>query len=662
MLTLKDRKNMSDSGNLAEKKSFKIYVVAAVAAVAVIVIAYFGYRVMSAPASPCESIFEQTTLSVYQKIESLKNESASILDNSKIQRLSSQSQQAALNLKACCILFHDDKISFDEFLNCQDNFKNFELAIDRVADLVGETQAAQDQQKAELLNYKLKRINETLVGLGKSADTLQQQVHLLSQRSAQMKPGMGSSAQASSIVETEPNDAYHQASSVSLGKISAKLSENDKADFFKFEVPSEKILKLEFTPDEAGEPMKISLRNVERHEIWSMDNVAPGVTKSTEVVMNTTSGGSFFVVVSRGKGNYQLNLAVRSQNDAGSGRDAADKITKAMVIKSDRTYFGELGGFDVEDWYQFEIPPGHILNLAFAPDPEAQAMNFSLRNFERHEIWYFDKVTPGVTKSKRVLTNTLSGNKYYLVAYDGQGAYTFEISSKSQNDADSNTDAGDKITQAIEIQPGRSYSGELGGLDEEDWYQFTIPNGHILEFAFTPAAEGNPTAFSLLNNERKEVWRTGDITPGVTKSGRLLMNSTSGGTYFVKASYGGGVYRMDLHTKNQNDAGSGSDAGDQIAKAFQIKTGHSYSGELGDLDEEDWYTFDPQNGEKLNFTCDKESKPMKMALRTLEKQQFGYTAEIFPGVTKSFEIPENVKPPYFIRIFDGRGRYSIELR
>ena len=52
---------------------------------------------------------------------------------------------------------------------------------------------------------------------------------------------------------------------------------------------------------------------------------------------------------------------------------------------------------------------------------------------------------------------------------------------------------------------------------------------------------------------------------------------------------------------------------------------------------------------------------MKMALHTLDQRAIGYSAEFLPGVTKSFEIPEDVKPPYFIRIFEGRGRYSIQV-
>ncbi len=167
--------------------------------------------------------------------------------------------------------------------------------------------------------------------------------------------------------------------------------------------------------------------------------------------------------------------------------------------------------------------------------------------------------------------------------------------------------------------------------------------------------------FSLFNPERKEVWQSGEVIPGVTKSGRLLMNSSSGGTYFLKVYHGGGNYQVALHTKNQNDAGSGTDAGDRKARATGISSDQIFTGELGGLDEEDWYTFEPQKGEKLNFTCDKDSEAMRLALRTLEQGVVGYAAEVFPGMTRSFEIPENVDPPYFIRIFDGEGKYLIQI-
>lgn len=652
---------MNPSKNTSKQQGLKKSVITIAAALVLIVVAYFGYTLLASRVNPCESLFEQTTSRVQKKIGSIKTEGKSFLDDAQIQNLSSQSQQAALGLKTCCIFFHEEKIAFDEFLKCQDDFKNFETVVARVPDLIAEIQKATQEKKTGLANFKLKRIHQTLNGLEKLSKTLQEQIHLYTQRSPDMKAKKSSLSQPSILTEAEPNDAYHQATKISMGKITGELAEDDQNDYFKFDVPSGGILNVDFRPDETGESMKISLRNIERHEIWNPDTVVPGVTKSTRVVMNTTSGGTFFVVVSNGSGPYTFTLANSIQNDGGSGNDAGDKITTAIEIQPGRDYLGELGGFDAEDWYQFDIAAGHILNLAFTPDPEAEGMAFSLRNSERTEIWYSNIVTPGVTKAKRVMMNTLSGGRYYLAAFDGQGLYTFEIHTESQNDADCGTDAGDKITEAIEIKPELSYKGELGGLDEEDWYKFEIPDGHVLEFAITLAPESNPLKFSLLNDARKEVWRSGELAPGVTESDRLLMNTTSGGTYFLKSFYGDGIYRIDFYTKSQNDAETGTDAGDRITKALKIKSGRSFVGELGGLDEEDWYTFEPQKGEKLNFTCNPEGEPMKLALRALEQREGGYSAEIFPGVTKSLEIPEDIKPPYFIRISDGRGKYSIEL-
>ena len=642
------------------RRSLKKPMLIGFGAVILILAVYLGYTLLSTRTNPCESIFKQSAIRVQNNIKSIKKKSNDRIDAALIQKVSRDAQQAALSVKTCCILFHEESISIDEFLKCQDDFKIFEMALGRTTELIGEIQNAKQQEQTELLNYKLERVHQTLDGLSQSSRRLQARINQFTLHSLGNAQQAGSTTTAMGA-EAEPNDAYDQASPISLGRINAELSPRQDTDFFKFEVASGSILNVDFTPDESGQPMKVSLRNVERQEIWNADHVVPGVTKSTRIVLNTTAGGTFFVVVSDGFGRYDLSLSARNQNDAGSGNDAGDKIPRAVKVKPGASYLGELGGFDVEDWYQFEIAPGHILNLSFTPDPEAQAMNFSLRNFERNEIWYSDKVTPGVTRSKRMILNTLSGGTYYLTAYDGQGLYTIEIAAESQNDAGSGNDAGDKIAGSLKIEPGRSYKGEFGGLDEEDWYQFQLSNGDILDFAFTPSPESKPMIFSLFDYERREVWQSGEITPGVTKSDRLPLNSTSGGTYFLKVFYGGGVYQIDLYTKTQNDAGSGNDAGDKISRAIEINSGGSVSGELGGLDLEDWYTFDPKRGQKLSFSCDPNSESMKMALHTFDQRAIGYSAEILPGVTKSFEIPQNIKPPYFIRIFEGSGRYSIQV-
>ena len=58
----------------------------------------------------------------------------------------------------------------------------------------------------------------------------------------------------------------------------------------------------------------------------------------------------------------------------------------------------------------------------------------------------------------------------------------------------------------------------------------------------------------------------------------------------------------------------------------------------------------------------KESEPLKLAFRTLEQKEVWYAAEVVPGSAQSFEIPNAVVPPFFIRIYDGSGKYTVEIK
>jgi hypothetical protein len=661
-LLQKQEMNMNSAKNQTAKSRIKKPLLIVAAAAVLVAAGYGAYSMLSSRLNPCESIFQQSAIRVQNKLESLKRKSAPLLDKTQLQKLSDQSRQSAMNSKNCCVLFHEDKISFDEFLACRDNYKSLEMAIDRVTDLVDEAQEAKQQNKAELTDYKIDRIKQTLNSLAIDTKKLQDQTTLLSQRVVGTGTKDGLLSQKTALVETEPNDAYNQANKISMGFLKGQLSEDDKEDYFRFEVPSGHILHLDFTPDEQADAISISLWNFEQDEIWNSGLVTPGKTKSTTLKMNSSSGGTYYILVFNGRGKYILELAARTQNDAGLRRDAGDILSEALEVKPGRSYTGELGGFDKEDWYRIEIPPAYILTLAFTADPQGQPMSFALRNVERNEIWSCDKLTPGVTKSRRIVMDTNAGGTYYLEAYDGGGAYQFEIFAASQSDAGSGTDAGDREAKALKIALGRPYAGELGGSDEEDWYQFEVSSGKILNLIFTPDPEASPMKFSLENVDRKEILSSGEITPGVIKSESVMMNSSSGGIIFLRTFDGSGSYQFEIHAGSQNDAGSGTDAGDRISAALEIESGHEFWGELGGLDQEDWYRFSPRTGEKIHFSCDKGSEPLKLSFLTLEQGESWYSAEVLPGAAKSFEIPNDVVPPCFIKVYEGSGKYSLEIR
>ena len=639
----------------------KIIIVAA-AFLVIIGLGYLIYSNLVVKSNPCAIIFDQTTVSLEEKIKILREKGGAILGRDQIQNVSDQALQITADLKTCCILFHDDKIAFEEFLKCQDDFSRYERNIKRLAHLVDETQAAKQQGRYDLVNLRINHIERSVRDLAGISDQFTVQMKSLMDRVSRENQRPVQAARRSVKTETEPNDSYKQGVEISSGILTGTLSEEDRQDYFRFELGPGSILNLDFTAGDDSENLKIALRDFEGNELWNSGATDATDIKSTRMLLNNMSGGIYYAVVHSGIGPYKLDLIIETQNDAGLGADAGDKITKALAIEPGSPFFGEMGAFDEEDWYQFDIPAGHILKLSFTPNVGSEAMKFSLRSFESSEVWYSGVVPAGETRPRRVMMNNSSGGTYYLQAYYGSGPYEFEIFTESQNDAASGTDAGDKIAEALKIIPGRSYSGELGGYDENDWYRFDIPAGSVLKMTLSNYKEGTPMKFSFRNVDGVEVWRSGELLPGVKNTTRMLVNNTTGGIYFMEAFDGSGSYEFGIFSEQQNDAGLGSDAGDRIAEATKITSQRSIIGELGDLDQEDWYTFSLPEGRAIQFTSDSDGEPLKLSMGKVARKKVLYTAELTPGVTETFEVPKDMQPPYFLRVYGGRSKYSFEIK
>ncbi len=636
-----------------------------VVAVAIAVLIGFGYVIYSklkTQPNPCASLFNQTTISLAQKINIIKKKGAAILDQDQIQKLFDQSNEMTAALKTCCILFHDDKIVFDAFVKCQDDFRQYEQSIDRLSHLVAEAQVARKQERYDLVNSRIGHIERNLSDLAILSDQFHNQMKALISRQSKDSFKPGRSARKTVITETEPNDSYKQGMEVASGVLTGTLTAEDRQDYFRFELDAGDILNLDFTADDDSELLKVALRNFEKTEIWNSGETASGATRSTRLLMNNQSGGIYYAVVYSGIGPYKLDLFVERQNDGGLGNDVGDRITKALAIKPNSSYLGEMGGFDEEDWYRFDIPAGHILKLAFGPSETSEAMKFSLRSFEHSEVWYSGVVSPGQTKLKRVMMNNTSGGTYYLEAYYGSGRYGFEIFIEKQNDAASGIDAGDKMADALKIMPGSSFFGELGGYDDKDWYRFDLRAGSILKMALTNDENEGAMKFSFRNVDGTEIWRSEEVRPGTTESTRLMTNNATGGIYFLEVFYGTGPYKFEILSEQQNDAGLGSDAGDRITEAAKISAERTISGELGGLDQEDWYTFSPREGKIIVFTTATDGEPLTLSIGNVARRKALYTAELKPGKTKTFEIPKDVRPPYFIKVYGGSGKYSFEIK
>ena len=174
-----------------------------------------------------------------------------------------------------------------------------------------------------------------------------------------------------------------------------------------------------------------------------------------------------------------------------------------------------------------------------------------------------------------------------------------------QNDIGYNIDAGATITRSIPIYvgepidqtvPGRGRQGTLepNDGDEEDWFTFTACEGQNIQVSISTS---NSFGVELADTKGHAVGQSylADVT----------------GQYFVHIYANSGAttgnYILTVTLSGQNDAGKGTDAGNNIGSATAIIPGE-YSGYMSYTDQEDWYSFSVNSGQGIFINVDPENR------------------------------------------------------
>ncbi|OYT29885.1 hypothetical protein B6U98_01090 [Thermoplasmatales archaeon ex4572_165] len=160
-----------------------------------------------------------------------------------------------------------------------------------------------------------------------------------------------------------------------------------------------------------------------------------------------------------------------------------------------------------------------------------------------------------------------------------------------QNDIGYNIDAGDTLRRSYEVYigepvnekiPGRGRTGTLDPDegDDADCYRFTACEGQTI------ISSVSPSQFVIeIYNGNEEIIPSGNVAG---ETGWFFIN-----IYSINDQ--AGEYTFNVILQGQNDADSGSDAGNSIGSAIKITTG-SHVGYLDYNDWEDWYSFDVSSG------------------------------------------------------------------
>ncbi|KAA0231103.1 hypothetical protein EDS67_03375 [candidate division KSB1 bacterium] len=143
-------------------------------AIIVLAVLYLGYDLVKPMlTSPCESIFQQTAVSLKSDLEIVESKGALFIGREKIQDLAERAQMAALNLKTCCILSESGKLNAEEFLECKGDVERYQRQMENIAQQVDAAQQARQAGDEALAAQKMKAINQILANLESSAQKIE---------------------------------------------------------------------------------------------------------------------------------------------------------------------------------------------------------------------------------------------------------------------------------------------------------------------------------------------------------------------------------------------------------------------------------------------------------------------------------------------------------
>ncbi len=107
-----------------------------VAALALLAAVYLGYDVVKGRVSPCESIFQETSIGLSTRIGFLKTEGEIEIGREAVTELDERAQMTALNLKTCCTVLDAGRIDPEQFLQCKAKARAYDSRLEEIADLV----------------------------------------------------------------------------------------------------------------------------------------------------------------------------------------------------------------------------------------------------------------------------------------------------------------------------------------------------------------------------------------------------------------------------------------------------------------------------------------------------------------------------------------------
>jgi len=415
--------------------------------------------------------------------------------------------------------------------------------------------------------------------------------------------------------DTEPNDSKATAEEITPGEYSGEVKIGiDEYDYHKFQAGEGAIINVTFESNATDDVLILTCTNSADDELFyleSMDNDT--VYGEYHTNREDTVDWYYIILEASGSGNYTFTLSLGSQDDAGSGGDAAGTYADAYGVAP-----GEFSGLvvyeeDDYDVYTFWTGNGSEITVDFTSESTEYELTLYLRDPSETELFYLDSIDSG-TVSDSHMTDPGMGWYYIEVEAYGDGFYTILLTITDQNDAGQGADAPSTFPEALTITPG-SYNGTVtSGNDDVDLYRFTAGKGDVINISFIYDDEGDHLILKFYGTDKYE--KETITSDGSTVYIRFLTSFEDDRDWFYIGieAYSSGNYTFSLTLSDQNDGGSGGDAPETTDSDLPTIIPSTFTGTAGDMDVTDYYNLSVSPGDIIRLVVNATGADLKVSL------------------------------------------------
>lgn len=320
----------------------------------------------------------------------------------------------------------------------------------------------------------------------------------------------------------------------------------------------------------------------------------------------------------------------------------------------------EVGTEESELIYTFDAPPGAKLELRVANDrASVSGVAFSLE-FAGDRITFF-RVPPGDEESFPLTLGAENAGEYELIVTEGPAAFELVVAAELQDDAGRSQDAGADFASALEIGAGEPIDGHLAGLDRTDTYVLDLA-GQAPTLVLTADVERGSdaaVAFDLqMLGDRLEFFR---VNPAADNVFELRFGSDDE-LLELYLTEGPGEYSFTAELVPQRDGGEEGDAGGELPDARALGEFESFSGQVGERDRADYYTFEaPADEFTLTFDVTVDSpKAAGFDILGSDGNRINFV-RVQPGATDSIDLTGTAGDTFRLIVNEGRADYEVAI-